>query len=128
TKQDVMDEVKKFRNLTHSNLILEEKVSTTGNHMWIYHILKFFNMIPEKLLRTFVILPRFIFRKITFRPVPYEEIYKYYHDKVGLIRKQESKLYYYKMFFSSIGYTRYSGYILKQAEDIERAKADRDYF
>lgn len=128
TKQDVMDEVKKYRNLTHSNLILEDKVSTTGNHMWIFHIIKFFNQMPERLLKIFIIIPRFLFRKITFRFIPYHQIYKYYHDKVGWIRKQESKLYYYKMFFDSIGYNRYSGYILKQAEDIERSKADRDLF
>ncbi|MBN3490541.1 hypothetical protein JV173_03330 [Acholeplasma equirhinis] len=128
TKQDVMDEIKKFRNLTHSNLVIDERVSTLGNHMWIYHLIEFVCNIPILLLKLFVINPIFIWSKLTRKGLSWGDIYKYYHDKTGIIRKQESKLYYYKMFFQSIGYNRYQGYKLKRAEDIERVTADRDYF
>jgi len=128
TKQDVMDEIKKFRNLTHSNLVIDQKVSTLGNHMWIYHLIEFVYYIPVNLLKLFVINPIFLWSKITRKGLSWHEIYDYYHHKTGLIRKQESKLYYYKMFFQSIGYNRYQGYELKRAEDIEKVSADRDYF
>jgi len=128
TKQDVMDEVKKYRNLTHSNLVLEEKVSTVGNHMWIYHILEFIHGIPVWFLNTFVIKPKFIWSLIRRKGLTYYDVYKPYHDKVGLIRNNESKLYYYKIFFDSIGYNKYYGFKLKRAEDIERVSSEKDEF
>lgn len=128
TKQDVMDEVKKYRNLTHSNLVLDEKVKTVGNHKWIYSIIKFIYYIPIKLLTILVIRPIFIYSFIFRKNQTYDDIYTHYHNKVGLIRRQESKLYYFQMFFESIGYNKYVGFDIKRAEDIEKSTADRDYF
>lgn len=143
TKQDVMDEVKKFRNLTHSNLVVEEKVQMVGNFMWIYRIIAYFTNQKISMLRFFRVLPRFLrgrlkalvlnpFRFLLKKPLltwlTLDEISEDYRNRVGRYRNIENRLYYVEQFFKSIGYNRYVGYKIKRAEDIERAKADRDEF
>lgn len=128
TKQDVMDEVKKYRNLTHSNLVIDEKVKIVGNHMWIYNIFEYLLMKRIKTIRFIKIFPRFIWSKLRREGLSLSDIEDEYRNRVGKYRKIENKLYYIKHFFKSIGYNRYYGFIIKRAEDIERSKADRDEF
>lgn len=135
TKQDVMDEVKRYRNLTHSNLMIDEKVTVVGQYSWIYKIIEFITNIPLILLYMFKIYPKVIIRTLLFvisfgfiKRIYIQDLKVYYYQKTGLKRNIENKLYYYKNFFTSIGYNHYYGYILKRAEDVEKSTADRDEF
>lgn len=143
TKQDVMDEVKKYRNLTHSNLVIDEKVQMVGNFMWIYRIIEYFYKQRISMLCFIKVFPKFFIRKIRWvfsfipkkmmkKPIDdspvYSDYVEIYRDHVGGYRKIENKLYYIKQFFKSVGYNRYAGFQLKRAEDIERSTSERDEF
>ncbi len=135
TKQDVMDEVKKYRNLTHSNLVIDQKVRVVGHHPIIYKVAEFITKLPLLFLYIFKIYPRLIGRNILFLMTfgriqrhSKHDLITYYFQKTGLKRNIENKLYYYKNFFTSTGYNHYYGYILKRAEDIDKITADREEF
>lgn len=135
TKQDVMDEVKRFRNLTHSNLVIDQKVKVVGQYPLIYKTLEIITKMPLVLLHVFKIYPR-LFGRLLLSVITFGKIQRhskhdlltYYYQKTGLKRNIENKLYYYKNFFTSIGYNHYYGFILNRAEDIEKSTADREEF
>ncbi|VEU82765.1 hypothetical protein [Acholeplasma hippikon] len=131
TKQDVMDEVKKYRNLTHTHVILDQSVYTIGNYKLLYKTIEFIYFLPVKIYTLLVVYPisfGHLFRRLLRKDyLTFHEIYDIRHAKVGIIRKQENKLYYHKNFFDSIGLNVYTGYMIDKAEDIERATAERDY-
>jgi hypothetical protein len=141
TKQDVMDEVKKYRNLTHSNLVIDEKVQMVANFMWIYNIIAYFMNQKISMILFFRVLPVFLrgrfkallvnpFRLLLKKPsiswITYDELKEIHRNRIGRFRHIENKLYYMKQFFKSIGYNRYVGFNIKRAEDIERSTAERD--
>jgi hypothetical protein len=143
TKQDVMDEVKKYRNLTHSNLVIDEKVQMVANFMWMYRIIEYFLKQKISLIVFIRVLPRFLkgrlkalllnpFRLLLRKPslswMTFDELKEIHRNRIGQFRHIENKIYYIKQFFKSIGYNRYVGFILKRAEDIERSTAERDEF
>ena len=130
SKQDVMDEVKKYRNLTHSHLIVDEKVSTVGNHYWIHSL-------AEKILSIYLFLHKYFFVKVKYyfnkirkkiKGVSFDDYYESYCNEVYIIRKVSNYLYYLKQFLTSIGYNRYFGRVLQRAEDIEKVSADVEHF
>lgn len=127
TKQDILDEVKRFRNLTHSHIHVDEKVTTTGNYLFIYEIVKRLFNLYIKIHKLFLrIRYKFISKKNKL--LSFDEFYIEYEKEYQILKKKNNYLYYLKEFLLSIGYNRYYGRILKRAEDIEKVSADVEQF
>lgn len=127
TKQDILDEIKKYRNLTHSHIQIDEKVSTTGNYNFIYNFVEkwfklqlFFNKQYQKV--------KYLFIRKKFNKISFNDYYYWYLNEYNITRRKSNYLYYLKQFLKSIGYNRYYGRILKRAEDIEKVTADVEEF
>lgn len=130
TKQDVLDEVRKYRNLTHTNLLLEDRVSTVGNYYFIYSFIK-------KIISIYLFIHKHLVVKLKYLKQKYVkknkvcnfgEFYEFYCNKTSVIRNSNNYLYYLKEFLTSIGYNRYYGKVLKRAEDIDKVSADTEEF
>lgn len=125
-KQDMLDEVKRYRNLTHSHLQIDQKVSTTGNYLFIYGFVeKIFNFQLKfhKLFLRFT----YLFKRRKYK-TSFTNYYGWYLNEHSIIRRKANYLYYLKEFLMSIGYNRYYGRVLDRAEDIEKATASVDEF
>lgn len=128
TKQDVMDEVKKYRNLTHSHLSLDDRVRLTGNYYWIHSFISRVLSIKLFFHKNIFLRLKFLFMKNKEKGFTFNNYYEMYEKQTNIIRNTNNYLFYLKEFLTSIGYNVYYGRNLKRAEDIEKVKADVEEF
>ncbi|MGE4320999.1 MAG: hypothetical protein AB7E61_06100 [Acholeplasmataceae bacterium] len=135
TKQDILDEVKKYRNLTQSNLIVEEKVKQIG-YKWLEKLIVSFYSSYLSTYRVMKIWPRFFYQflrhpiKSIFKKekLTFDELEEIKFNQVSTYRSRENFIYYIHQFFTSIRFNKYLTVKLRKAEDIEKITADRESF
>lgn len=132
TKQDVLDEIKKFRNLTHSHLHLDHQVYTIGNYNVLYNFIDSMFRIKHFLFKNLYLKPKFYIKKILriedYKQVSFSRYYDYFLNESNMLRKDNNYLFYLKEFLLSIGFNVYNGRVLERAEDIEKANAESEIF
>lgn len=135
TKQDVKDEIKKFRSLTQSNIWLPEKVQQKGYFNFIlnivsmvYSLFYFFYIIfmvdipylVKKLFKSEIIIEIQNEQEV-HKVIESLDEYKDYHYKlVNLKRTLDNKLLYIDWFLFSISYNKYLVLNYQSEDDVKK--------
>jgi hypothetical protein len=134
TKQDVKDEIKKFRTLTQSNIWLPEKVQQKGYYKFIVTIMRMIYSIYLFFYSLIMVNLPYLFKKVFKKPVMIEiedevferyidtlDEYKEYHYKLkNLKRNIDNKLLHLDWFLFSISYNKYLVLNYQSEDDVKK--------
>ena len=127
TKQDVKDEIKKFRTLTQSNIYLPFKVEQRGQNKWIYNIIEFIYNVKFFFYKLFIVwLPFRLAKLFTHLDDDYEEYQQAQWRSINYRRKQYNKLLHISWYLKSIGYNKYEIWDYPDENDVK--KSNKEYF
>ena len=117
TKQDVKDEVAKFRRLTQSNIWISEKVSQRGTNRFILTIAAFmFNIIYFFYDLT---VTRFHWIFSNKHRLSFEDFKEYFYKSINFKRDLDNFLLYLDWYLKSAGYNRYDIRVYANEEDVK---------
>lgn len=132
TKQDVADEIKKYRKLTQSNIDIQEKVNIVGG----YQILKKVLIFPLKILlfivkfstifipRVFSLIVNFFKFKKKKELIPYYKYCDIKMSEVSFKRTLKNIIYYVDSFFNQFSYCVYETKLFYKESDVDKVNSD----
>ncbi len=129
TKQDVRDEIKKFRSLTQSNLWLPKPIKVVGNYNFTFELINLFIAFSFSVYKLFRLFIPYLLKKILntiSKETTYEDYTKHYFETVNVERKILNKLLHIKWFLISIGFNKYEIWNYASEEDVK--KRDSIYY
>ena len=123
TKQDVKDEIKKFRTLTQSNLWLPSQIKVVGDFKFTYELISFLLQLGLSIYRFINIWIPYMYKRITdknYKDIEYE-VYKDNHfSTINIERKILNKLLHIKWFLKSIAYNTYEIWNYPSEDDVKK--------
>ena len=123
TKQDVKDEIKRFRTLTQSNLWLPNKIDIQGNFKFTYELIESSIDLIFKIYKVIKLFIPYMYKKFTnkdFKDLEYETYKSQAFEKVNIERNIRNKLLHIKWFFKSIGYNHYEIWNYPSEDDVKK--------